>query len=276
MWLILLVAAIGVLFVLVRVYEPQLAFFPIPGETVTPASFDIPFTAETITTSDGQRLRVWRLPVENARAQVVYFHGNGGNLSLWLDLLVQLPRHGFDVVAIDYRGYGLSTGAPSESGLYRDVDATLEFFGRVRRPGVPAIYWGRSLGTTMAAYAAAVARPDGVILESGFPSMRAVARSNPLLWTLSWFSSYQFPTARLMARSRVPALVLHGDHDSVIPYELGRDLYAQLSGPKEFVTIEGGDHNDAAPPNPDKYWRAIETFAQTLAASPVAPSMARR
>jgi uncharacterized protein len=276
MWLILLVAAIGVLFVLVRVYEPQLAFFPIPGETVTPASFDIPFTAETITTSDGQRLRVWRLPVENARAQVVYFHGNGGNLSLWLDLLVQLPRHGFDVVAIDYRGYGLSTGAPSESGLYRDVDAALEFFGRVRRPGVPAIYWGRSLGTTMAAYAAAVAKPDGVILESGFPSMRAVARSNPLLWTLSWFSSYQFPTARLMARSRVPALVLHGDHDSVIPYELGRDLYAQLSGPKEFVTIEGGDHNDAAPPNPDKYWRAIETFAQTLAASPVAPSMARR
>ncbi len=276
MWLILLIVAIGALFVLVRFYEAQLAFFPTRGETVTPASFGIPFTAETIPTADGERLRVWHLPVERARAQVLYFHGNGGNLSLWLDLLAQLPRHGFEVVAVDYRGYGLSTGAPSEAGLYRDVDAVLEFFRRVRRVGVPAVYWGRSLGTTMAAYAAAVNKPDGVILESGFPSMRAVVRSNPLLWALSVFSSYQFPTAHWMARSQVPALVLHGDDDSVIPYDLGRELYAQLSGPKEFVTIEGGDHNDAAPPNPDKYWHAIETFTAALAASPGARPMSRR
>jgi uncharacterized protein len=276
MWLILLIVVIGALFVLVRVYQAQLAFFPTRGENETPTSVGVPFTAETITTADGERLRLWHFPVERARAQVVYFHGNGGNLSLWLDLLVQLPRHGFEVVAVDYRGYGLSTGVPSETGLYRDVDAVLEFFRRIRRAGVPAIYWGRSLGTTMAAYAAAADKPDGVILESGFPSMRAVARSDPLLWALSWFSSYQFPTARWMARSQVPALVLHGDDDNVIPYALGRELYAQLSGPKQFVTIEGGDHNDAAPPNPDKYWQAIETFAHTLAASPVAHPMSRR
>jgi uncharacterized protein len=276
MWLILLVVAIVALFVFVRVYEAQLAFFPTRGETVTPARFGIPFTAETITTADGERLRVWHLPVGQPSAQVVYFHGNGGNLSMWFDLLVQLPIHGFEVVAVDYRGYGLSTGTPSESGLYRDVDAVLAHFRRARRARIPAIYWGRSLGTTMAAYAASVDQPDGVILESGFPSMRTVTRSNPLLWALSWFSSYQFPTVNWMARSSVPALVLHGDRDSVIPYELGRELYAQLSGPKEFVTIEGGDHNDVTPPNPDKYWRAIETFAQTLAATAVAPPISRR
>ena len=106
----------------------------------------------------------------------------------------------FDVVAIDYRGYGVSTGRPTESGLYRDVDATIAFV-RDRLPHVnaPLVYWGRSLGTPMAAYAASREAPAGVVLEAGFPNVRGVLESNPVLWTLSWFSTYRFATADWMA-----------------------------------------------------------------------------
>lgn len=269
MGLIALAAAIALALVvvrwLVRFYEPQLAFFPTKGEDATPAAYGVPFTPLTVTTSDGARIRVWHMPHEHPRAQVVYFHGNGGNLSMWSEILMPLARRGLDVVAFDYRGYGLSTGSPTETGLYRDVDAVLTLtHGRLRRAGVPLVYWGRSLGTTMAAYAATVKRPDGVIAEAGFPSMRSVVRTNPILAAASWFASYEFPTARHLAAADVPTLVLHGDRDSVIPYQLGRELYEVLPGKKEFVTIKGGDHNDAAPPDAAGYWGAIEKFLASI------------
>ena len=272
-----LVAILIALAVLVRLYQARLAFFPTRGEDRTPATYGISFTPETVTASDGERLRVWHMHAADARAQIVYFHGNGGNLSGWSDVLASLVHHGFDVIAFDYRGYGVSSGTPSEAGLYRDVDAVVGFVHeRIRQHELPLIYWGRSLGTTFAAYASATKRADGVILESGFPSMRSVLGSNPVLWALSWLSSYRFPTAQWMAQSQVPVLVLHGNRDSVIPYELGRALYDRIGGPKEFVTIEGGDHNDPVPADRETYWRAVTTFAQRLAPSPVDREEPRR
>src|SRR5918994_1248333 len=91
---------------IVRYYEPQLAFFPIKGEDATPAAYGVPFTPLNVNTADGERIRVWHMAGANARAQVVYFHGNGGNLSMWAEILVPMARHGFDVIAFDYRGYG--------------------------------------------------------------------------------------------------------------------------------------------------------------------------
>lgn len=264
------VAGLAVLTLLVRLVEPALAFFPTAGEDDTPGGHGAPFRAETIVTSDGERLRVWHLPHDAPLARVVYFHGNGGNLSMWSPILADLWRHGFDVVAIDYRGYGVSTGRPTEAGLYRDVDAALAFVReRLRGTAAPLVYWGRSLGTPMAAYAASRHRPSGVVLEAGFPSARSVLETNPLLWALSWLSSYRFGTAAHMVAVREPVLVLHGDRDSVIPYRLGQRLFASINEPKRFVTIRGGDHNDATPAEPDAYWTAIRQFADSLRRSPM-------
>src|SRR6185295_12285036 len=111
-------------------------------------------------------------------------------------------------------------------------DAALEQAWRDRDPRIPIVYWGRSLGTTMAAYAASVRAPDRLILESGFPDVRAVVGSSPPLILLMPFSSYRFPTAAFMRRVRTPALVMHGDRDRVIPFGLGRALFDALDGPK--------------------------------------------
>lgn len=250
---------------LVRRAEPRLAFFPLAGEDVTPRAFGIDYIATTIDTEDGERLQGWRLPRPDAEARVLYFHGNGGNLSLWSDVLAGLWNQRLDVTAIDYRGYGLSTGAPSEQGLYRDVDALLRLVDReTNEKRVPLVYWGRSLGTTFAAYAATRRPPDGVVLEAGFPSMRAVLEGNPVLWALSFLSRYRFPTAEWMAAVDRPTLVLHGDRDSVIPYRLGQRLYDSLSGPKRFFTIRGGDHNDLTPRDEPAYWAALHEFVASI------------
>ena len=246
---------------LVRLAERHLAFFPFEGETRTPAEFGLAFDRVHLSTSDGETLHAWWLPAPSPRATVVYFHGNGGNLSLWADIIAAIRTRDLNVLAVDYRGYGRSTGQPSEQGLYRDVDAVLAWLDEGVAPrDVPLIYWGRSLGVTMAAYAASRRPPDGVVLESGFPESRAVLTSSPLMWALSWLSSYSFPTARWMREVSAPTLVLHGDRDSVVPFRAGQRLYEAIPGPKQFVTIAGGDHNDAEAPNPLAYWAAIDTF----------------
>ena len=125
---------------LVRLVEASFTFFPLRGEDRTPSDFGVDYAALTATTADGEQLRVWHLPHAGARARVIYFHGNGGNLSLWADVIVELWRRRFDVVAVDYRGSGLSTGRPSERGLYRDVDATLRLVdSRLPRGDIPTV-----------------------------------------------------------------------------------------------------------------------------------------
>lgn len=269
MSLLITIAVIaGALAILVRWLEPRLAFFPFAGETETPRDFGLPFDAVTIPTADGEHLRAWRIEAPSAKARIVYFHGNGGNLSNWAPILAGIVGRGYSVFAIDYRGYGLSSGRPTERGLYRDVDATLPAAWPAADSRVPIVYWGRSLGGAMAAYAATVQKPDGIIIEAGFPSARAAIRGSPVLAALSLFASYRFPAGEFLARAPAPVLVMHGDRDSVIPFALGRELFAQIDGRKEFVVIAGGDHNDAAAPDAAAYWAAIDRFISTLRRTP--------
>lgn len=258
--LVFLAVVLAALTALVRWLEPRMAFFPSPGEDETPRNAGLPFEAVTIETADGERLRAWAIRGPQPRARIVYFHGNGGNLSNWSPILSAIARRGYSVLAVDYRGYGLSTGRPTERGLYRDVDATVARSWSEAERSLPLVYWGRSLGGAMAAYAATVRKPDGVIIEAGFPDARSAVRGSPPLAILSLLASYRFPAAEFLNRAYVPVLQLHGDHDSVIPIELGRELFQMIKGPKEFVVIPGGDHNDDAPRDAGAYWSAIDGF----------------
>ena len=264
-WVGMVALAAAAVKLLVLWAEPRMAFFPFPGEQETPKRYGIGVEPLTLRTTDGEQLRAWWMPAGSPRAHVVYFHGNGGNLSMWTPVLVGLHRQRLSVLAVDYRGYGLSTGRPSERGLYRDVDATLaRFHETYSQPDVPTVYWGRSLGSVMAAYAASRHAPDGIVLESGFPSAPSLLKSYPVLWVFSWFSSYRFPTADWMRGVKVPTLVLHGTDDSIVPYAQGRALFDQIGGPKRFYAIQGGDHNDPVPVDAEAYWHAVHEFVGTV------------
>ena len=265
-WLVTSLVVVVVLKLLVIWLEPRMAFFPLRGVQETPAAAGLSFEDVSIRTRDGETLHAWWIEHPEPRGQVLFWHGNGGNLSLWLDVLVDLRRRGFSVLSVDYRGYGASTGRPSEQGLYADADAAVEEFDRrLRRPGVPVIYWGRSLGSTVAAYAVRAAMPDGLVLESPMPDARSLLRSNPLLWLLSFLSTYRFPTTRFLASYDGPLLVIHGERDSIIPPQLGRRVYEDApTARKQFVGLPGADHNDPYFDTVPDYWRAVDRFLAPL------------
>ena len=262
--IIAIAGALIVLKFLVPSLERRMVFFPFPGEDATPADAGVPYQRVTIDTSDGERLAAWQLEPESPVADVVYFHGNGGNLSVWLPVFVALHRMELRVLAVDYRGYGLSTGTPSEEGLLRDADAVVRY-AHVHRSGRrPLVYWGRSLGGAIAAAATRVESPDGLILESTFPDKTSVIRWNPLLRALNAFSTYRFPTLEWLRGFTRPVLVMHGDRDSVIPYRLGQELFERLDPPKTFLTIRGADHNDPFDITHRDYWEPVRSFVQSL------------
>jgi fermentation-respiration switch protein FrsA (DUF1100 family) len=258
--LLIAIASIALLGGLVRSAERRMAFFPARGQDATPADLGIAFEAVTLRTADGEQLQAWLLSPERPRAFVLYFHGNGGNLSVWLPILAGVVRHGYSVGAIDYRGYGNSTGMPSERGLYRDADAAVDWAAKVRPAGVPLVFWGRSLGTAVAAYAATKARPDRMILESGFADARSLFRGSKVMAVLSLLSSYRFNTAGYAAQAGCPVLVMHGDADEVIAISHGRALYEAIREPKRFEVLRGGTHNQPVPPDAERYWQAIDGF----------------
>ena len=260
-WLAAIVVGLALF---VRWLEPRMAFAPFAGEDVTPRTFGLAFEPLTIQTADGERLRAWRMDAPAPRARVLYFHGNGGNLSNWAPILAAIVQRGYSVAAIDYRGYGISTGQPTERGLYRDADAFVRTVWSDGDARMPTIFWGRSLGAAVAAYAATVRKADGLILEAGFPTGRSTVRGSPILLALSVFASYRFPTAEYANRAQAPVLQMHGDRDSVVPFALGQELFAAIEGRKQFLVIPGGDHNDAAPTDPAAYWGAIERFVAGL------------
>jgi uncharacterized protein len=264
--LIAVVLAVATLKVVVWILEPRMAFFPTRGIQETPAAAGLPFSDVQIKTEDGETLHGWWLEHPSPAAQVIFWHGNGGNLSLWLDVIAGLRGRGFSVLAVDYRGYGASTGSPSERGMYRDVDAATAYFNQhLRNVRVPVIYWGRSIGTPAAAHGAAQVAPDGLVLESPLPDVRTVLAGNPVLRFLSFFSSYRFPTSRLLERYDGPLLVVHGDADSIIPFSAGRRVFDKApSTRKTFAVIPGADHNDLHIVNPPLYWKAIDDFIAAL------------
>jgi uncharacterized protein len=259
---ITLIVILATLKLVVWLMEPRLAFFPTRGVQATPATFGLPFSDARIPTPDGETLHAWWLEHPQPRAQVIFWHGNGGNLSLWLDVVADLRKKGFSVLAVDYRGYGGSTGSATERGIYVDADATVAYFNsHLRKPETPLVFWGRSLGTPVAASATGRTRPDALILESPFADVTSVFRGNPVMLFFTLFSSYRFPTLRLMERYDGPLLVIHGERDTLIPYRAGRDLFDRApNGRKEFVTIKGAEHNDLHVADPPAYWAAIDRF----------------
>jgi fermentation-respiration switch protein FrsA (DUF1100 family) len=244
--------------------EPKMVFFPSRGEDATPARLGIRYQPLTLRTSDGVEIAAWQLEPEAPRANIVYFHGNGGNLSLWLPVLASLHGFGYRVLAIDYRGYGLSGGTPSERGLRLDAEAAVRHAARTRTPGRPLVYWGRSLGGPVAAAAAQAVPPDALVLESTFPNKVSVVRWNPVFRVLNLFSSYSFDTVSALRGFERPVLVVHGDADTIIPYGLGQELFGRLDAPKQFVTLRGADHNDLFDEGHEGYWKPVRAFLDRL------------
>lgn len=250
--------------------ERYLMFRPSRFVVKTPDDLGVPFDQVFIDTPDGCRLSAWHLRPDEPIGSVVYFDGNSGNLGILTEILALLYRNGLEVLAVDYRGYGWSTGSPTEDGLYVDgVTAVRHFRDHLRRPDlpdVPLVYWGRSLGSCVAARAASLEPPDGLVLESAFPSLDSMMRYFPRFRPFRLFSRLQLDTARHLraAQRNAPVLFIHGDEDPVVPLEQGLALYEQAPGPKQFHCVDGADHINLHMVDTEGYLQRILRFVAEL------------
>lgn len=196
-----------------------------------------------IETADGESIELWVFEgVEGGPQPVLYFHGNGGLTRQVARRLDELRnRSGRTVYAPVYRGYGASTGSPSEDGLMADARAALAVYRAETGVERPFVY-GLSMGTGVAARLAAEEEVSGLILEAPFSSLPGAAKAHVPVLPMRWIVQDKFDTEERIAGIEAPLLILHGNRDGTVKYRLGRRVYAAAVEPKRFVTLEGGGH----------------------------------
>ncbi len=268
----IVVAVVLSLKIAVLVLEPRVTFFPVRAHFETPAAAGLPFEDVFLQTEDGVRLHGWFIPAEERASghpiTLLFFHGNAENIGGCLDLAALARPAGYNLLLLDYRGYGKSEGRPSERGLYRDGEAAL--LQLKSQAGVDSgriVVWGRSIGAAVAVHLAAGAGGSlpgvaGVILESPFTSVPDLLRAggHVALLAMSRFGTYRFDSAARIGRVAAPVLVIHGTADEIAPFELGRRLFEGAPGRKEIVAIRGGGHNDLWALHADEVWGAAQRF----------------
>lgn len=247
--------------------EKSLIFFPERTIFLTPADVGLAFEDLYITTSDGVRINGWFVPSGSARTTLLWFHGNGGNLSHRVDQLRWMHRElQAHILMIDYREYGRSDGSVSEEGTYLDALASYDYL-LTRTDIDPAriVAYGQSLGAGVAVELAAHRKVIGLILEAPFTSVREMARFHYPWLPIGGLLSTRYDSLSKIGRLEVPLLVLHGNRDEIVPYAQGQKMFEAAREPKTFYTIQGAGHNDTYEVGGKGYFKAIARFLEGLA-----------
>lgn len=214
-----------------------------------------------VETLDGERLEVWKLPVVGSKSAAVIFHGNAGDVENFFPYQKFFQQLGITSYGFDYRGFGKSSGWPSEEGLEADAHAVLRHVTEVERvPADSLILVGVSIGTGPASFAARVYKPKTLLLISPFISLPEAVATVPLFGLLHPFIRHEFPVAEnVRSLKGTCVIVAHGQKDSVIPSAQGRAVAdAAPPGTATFLLVQGASHNDVLN-------HAAQRIAQVLA-----------
>ncbi|MCL9653470.1 alpha/beta hydrolase [Pseudomonas protegens] len=249
----------------------SLLFYPEPGQPFTPERAKLEYRDITLTTADGLKLHGWWLPAKpgvTVKGTVLHLHGNGGNLAWHLGGSWWLPEQGYQVLLVDYRGYGLSEGAPSLPAIYQDVDAAFKWLDQAPEvQGKPLIVLGQSLGGALAIHYL-VERPErqaqlkAIVLDGVPASYRDVGRyalstswlTWPLQVPLSWLVPDADSAVHLLPRlTGVPKLIYHSIDDPIVPLSNGIRVYQAAPPPRVLQLTRGGHVQTFADPT----WRRV-------------------
>jgi fermentation-respiration switch protein FrsA (DUF1100 family) len=241
----------------------SLLYFPSRGLAETPAEAGLAFRDLAIETDDGERLHGWWIPARTrSMGHLLLCHGNAGNVGDRVIHAGLLSAAGFDVLLFDYRGYGQSSGRPTEDGTYRDARAARKAL--LAQPGLEeelVFYLGESLGGAVAL--ALESPPKGLILQSTFTSVRDMARLHyPFIPRAAVPDAY--PSLRLVRELEAPLLVLHGERDEIVPLSSGQALFDAARVPKRMQVFPRLGHNDLVPLAGGDYAEAIASWARDL------------
>ena len=267
-WTIALIAAVYVgIIIWYYVREDSFVYFPREGLR-NADSINIGIETIRFHSVDGVELVGWIVPAHNDSSRIwfLYLHGNGGNISSrgYVDHYKAYQAMGVNTFVVDYRGYGMSRGRPSEQGLYNDAQAAFRYLTDDRYvPSHNIIIFGYSLGSAVAVDLASKVDAGGLILEGAFTSLPSVGQQRYRILPVDWIMSNRFDSfAKIMLVSE-PKLFLHAVRDEVIPYEQGRALFARAREPKQFIET-GGGHNTAHTEDSTTFYRGIAQFLEGL------------
>jgi uncharacterized protein len=234
----------------------QLFLYPGHMQVLHPRTLGLAHEDFWLTAPDGARLHGWHLRAAGTpRGTVLHLHGNAENISTFIGAVHWLPAAGYDVRLVDYRGYGQSEGTATIDNVHEDARLALQDL--LERPG-PLFVFGQSLGGSAAIHAVANeprrARLSAVITEGAFSSYSSIARQKmdqfwltwPLQYPLSWLFSDRYAAVDAVTRlAPVPLLVMHGEHDEVVPPSHAQRLYAAARAPRELWIVPGSGHVNA-------------------------------
>lgn len=233
-----------VVFVGARVIERLLMYAP-TTERVPPASVGLGDVEEMeIPTADGNRVIAWHGRARSGQPTLLYFHGNGGSLANRSERIRKYMDLGRGVFMMTYRGYGGSTGWPSEAANVADAKRAYDTL--VARDVAPEdiILYGESIGTGVAVQVAAEKPVAGIVLDAPYTSVLDVAVMFYPYLPVRTFLRDRYETIKHLDKLRAPLLIVHGEADRVIPVEMGRAVYRAAREPKELVTIPRAGHSD--------------------------------
>ena len=262
-FIILIAVAVGAGFLYITHIERKSVFFPLKGLQAFPSDFNLAFRDVYLTTKDNIKLHSWFIPHEGAAYTLLFCHGNGSNISNRLDKILVLHQAKVNIFIIDYRGYGLSSGRPTEKGVYFDAQAGYDYL--INRGDInpeQIILYGESLGSAVIIDLACREKVGGVIVEGAFSSGRDMGK---ILYPYIPKNILPdiFNSLEKIKRITAPKLFLHSLDDEIVPLELGEKLYQKAPEPKYFIKVSGG-HNDICFEAKDKYLVAITVFLSKL------------
>lgn len=243
-------------------------FLPQKEVEATPAERNIPYKEVWFQTPDGVILNAWFVNGDPGMPLLLFFHGNGGNLSHNVDYLALLHKRGFPIFIFDYRGYGKSGGQPlEEEDLYQDARGALSYIEGLGWRRERMIYFGQSMGASVALQLALEAPPAGLVMESSFTRMSDIIRyTSPFgYYTIGWWGiDLSFDNIAKIREVEVPLLMIHGERDHVVPLQMTLRLFELAAEPKKLFIIKGGGHCDVLRLDSSAYLAAWNGYLEMI------------
>lgn len=256
--------AYGVIVALLFLFQSRLVYFPEIGRDIaaTPQAYGLDFESVNIATEDGETLHAWWVPAKDARGTILFFHGNAGNISHRIDYLLMFRRLGYATLIFDYRGYGKSTGSPSEEGTYRDAAAAWRWLTQTRGIGPgDIVFAGESLGGAVASWLAVRHAPPALVLLSTFTSAPDLGAQVYPFIPVRLISRFSYDNLANLRQIKAPVLVAHSRDDDIVPFGHGKRIFEAASEPKQFLEMRGG-HNDGFVFMREEWVKALAGFLE--------------
>lgn len=244
---LLLLLAISYMAILVLLYTHQRRLIYLPEKSIRPPeAYGLSGFAELrADTPDHESIQLWYRPAMDGFPTISYFHGNASNLGGRAGLFAALAAKGFGVLAVSYRGYGSSSGSPSETGLYHDARTAIAFLTQQQHiPLSNILLYGESLGTGVAVQMATEFDVAALILQAPYTSVAARAAEIYYYVPVRLLIKDSYNSLAKIARVKAPLLLFHGHLDQTIPIAHAKTLFATAASKKEAVYFSGNAHND--------------------------------